>query len=432
MDFLKKNFIFLSQVLDVPVVLSSSGKKIGYVSDISASLKDMYPRISGLIVRKGFINREKFTVAWKHVKTVSEERFIVIESPEVEFMPGIVLHEHEILLQDTFLDNQIVDISGSKLVRVNDLHLLKEELKFWLVHVDVGVKGLIRRLGWSRAVEPVFRWLFGYEMKDNFISWKYVQPIIPEGGTGHLALKTPNTTKLSELHPADLADIVADLGVEERDAVLRSLDTSFASKTFQELPLKIKMQIAENVDNERLLNIVKHMDSDEAVDFVSELQGKKRKFLLSRLPGEKAAMITKLLGHTGKTAGSIMNPDFISVKQNFTAGAVLDKIKTEARKNESIYYIYVLDDIDSLSGIVTLRQLLTEPLERPVSEFMRKKVKKVKVETNTKDVAEVFYKYDFTIVPVVDKQNKMQGIISIKDAFESVFREIRAETEEDV
>ena len=124
-----------------------------------------------------------------------------------------------------------------------------------------------------------------------------------------------------------------------------------------------------------------------------------------------------------------MNVEFVVVKQASTAGEALQKIITESKDKESIYYIYVLDDNEALAGAVTLRQLLTVPQEQPVMEFMRKRVARVKVDTDIRDVAKVFYKYDFTVVPVVDKQNKLQGIITIKDALEAVFPITKEEIE---
>jgi len=235
---------------------------------------------------------------------------------------------------------------------------------------------------------------------------------------------------LAELHPAELADIIIDLGNDERITILKSLDNATAASTFQELPLKIRVQIAESIDQKHLLDLLNEMAMDEVVDLLSQLPKKKVSALCARMPNEKVNQICNLLSHAQNIAGSIMNTEFIAVKHNLTAGLVLEKIKKEVKKRESIYYIYVLDDNDTLAGVVTLQQLLMAIPEKIISEFMRKRVAKVKVDTNIKDVAEVFYKYNFTVVPVVDKSNKIQGIITIKDAFEAVFHQVRAEAEE--
>jgi Mg/Co/Ni transporter MgtE len=259
------------------------------------------------------------------------------------------------------------------------------------------------------------------------ISWKHVQPINGQMGADSLSLKVHHS-KLAELHPADIADIIIDLGTEERLNVLKSMDSATAASTIQELPLRVRLQVADLLDQKSLVDIINEMAIDEVVDLFSQLPKKKINNLFSRLPQEKVTQISNLLGHAHDIAGSIMSTEFVSMNHNMAAGMALEKIKTI--KKISVYYIYVLDDAEILVGVVTLQQLINVPPDKIISEFMRKRVAKVKVSTKIKDVAEVFYKYDFTVVPVVDKAGKMQGIITMKDAFESVFHQIREETEE--
>jgi len=428
MNYPQKNFIYLSQIIDVPVIDMTTNKKIGRVLDLVAGLREMYPKVSAVIVRRKR-KSDSYYIPWKNVTRVIKGRAIFVENISEVMGQNMKVPDNEILLKDTFWDKQIVDIVGSKVVRVNDLHLLREDLNLWVVHMDVGVRGLFRRLGLERFFDATMRLLFSYEAKDRLISWKFVQPITTSIGSGALSLKVHHS-RLSELHPADLADIVADLGTDERIAVLNSLDNETAAHTFQELPLKLRIQVAALLNNEKLLNIVQGMATDEIVDLLAQLQKKRAHWILNRLPAARAEQITNLLQISEGGAGSIMNTEFIAVRQSDTAGSVLARIKGESKKKESIYYVYVTDDNDALIGVVTLRQLLVNLPEKPVVEFMRKRVAKVRVDTNIKDVAEIFYKYDFTVVPVVDTRNKMQGIITMKDAFECVFDEIREETEE--
>ncbi len=427
-SFLHGKFIFLSQIIKIPVVDFATNKKVGFVADVSVSLKEMYPRFNGLLVGR-LMRRGRIYLDWRNVRKITENKAVYVDySPELFKNPAAV-PEDEILLKEILWDKQIVDISGSKVVRINDLHILKEDLKLWVIHVDIGFTGLIRRLGWSFWFGFLVKLISSYELKDRLIPWKFVQPVSSKIGFNALALKVHHS-KLSELHPADLADILIDLGIEERIAILKSLENGIAVRTFEELPMKIRLQVAVQVEHEYLVKLINGMAVDEVVDLLLQLPQRRVNTLLNRVPKEKAEQISKLLGLSERVAGSIMNTEFISAKATDTAGMVLDKIKNESRKKESIYYIYVLDESNTLLGMVTLRQVLTSLAERAVAEFMHKRVAKVKVDTNIKDVAEVFYKYDFNIVPVVDKQNKVQGIITMKDAFESVFREIRKETEQ--
>ena len=188
------------------------------------------------------------------------------------------------------------------------------------------------------------------------------------------------------------------------------------------------MQISESINHEQLGEIVNEMAIDKVVDLFAQLPSRKVHSFYPHMPVERVAEIHHLLGHSEHAAGSIMTTAFICARHDETSGMLLDRIKQGARKKLFIYYIYVLGDDDSLAGIVTLFQILAAPAGTRMSELMRKRVTRVTVDTNIKEVAEVFYKYDFVAVPVVDDRNRIQGIIPMKAAFGAVFRKIRDES----
>jgi magnesium transporter len=423
---LQTSFVYLSQIINLPVVDSNS-RKLGRIYDIVADIAGMYPRINALIIKSGF-RKKLIYYPWKYVQNILEGRLIVLENIDQYAEPS-KLAENELRLRETFWDKQIVDIAGSKVVRVNDLHILKDGIKLWIVHVDVGFKGLLRRLGWLRFVNFIVKWLFDNELKDKFIPWKYVQPITSVDDFKTLSLIIPHS-KLSELHPADLADILIDLGADERMLIFNSFDDETASDILQEFPLKMRLLIAESLEHDRLARILDETPMDEVVDLLGEMPMVTVNALYRLLPEEKVSQIKELMQHSHRVAGSLMNTEFISAREDETAGHVLKKIKKVAGDVESIYYIYVLNDNAVPIGVLTLKQLLTSDRKKIVGEIMRGNVVRVKIDTRIKAVAEIFYKYNFTVVPVVDENDAIEGIITMKDALESVFPEIREETEE--
>jgi magnesium transporter len=420
------NFIFLSQFINLPV-FDSAEQRAGTIDDMIADVRGLYPRINGIIVRQG-IRKKQVYYPWKCILEIKQNRSILIDKSG-DYVEPVKLAPHEIRLKETFWDKQIVDIGGSKVVRVNDLHILKDGIKLWLVHMDVGFKGFLRRLGWLRLFSVIVKWLFAHELQDKFIPWKYVQPISTTEDLKSLSLIIPHS-KLSDLHPADLADILADLGAEERMLIFNSFDDATASDILQELPLKMRLMIAKSLPQERLAKILDETPMDEVVDLLDKLPTDTVNAQFSILPGEKVIQIKDLLKHSDRIAGSLMNTEFISARADETKSRVLNRIKKTAEDVESIYYIYVLNDEGAPVGVLTLKQLLTAPSKKPIGEIMRGNVVKVKVDTHIKAVAHIFYKYNFTVVPVVDEHEKIQGIITMKDALESVFSEIREETEE--
>ena len=157
---------------------------------------------------------------------------------------------------------------------MNDLQLLiedksKEITNLWVVHIDIGVRGILRRLGFLRPFNAAFRWVTDRDIKDKFVSWKFGQPTATESVNSSVQIKT-DSSKLSEIHPADLADILEDLGTEERVALVLSLDHFIAAQTLQEMQFKNRLQIVESIDPDKLAPIINEMQMDEAVDLLDQ------------------------------------------------------------------------------------------------------------------------------------------------------------------
>ena len=187
MNNLKKNFIFLSQMIGSPVLDQASGVRLGRIADVVATLREMYPRVSGLVVKRN--GGPKTYLPWKQVTKVNIDGSVEVAVHEPFAADNMQLSDNEILLKETFWDKQIVDIEGSKVVRVNDLHLLKEDLNVWLVHMDVGISGLLRRLGCWGLVNAIVHSIISDDIEDRFISWKFVQPITSAHRLGSAGIK---------------------------------------------------------------------------------------------------------------------------------------------------------------------------------------------------------------------------------------------------
>jgi CBS domain-containing protein/sporulation protein YlmC with PRC-barrel domain len=425
------NFIYLSELLHLPVINARDGRLLGRIEDLAAMPGQVYPKVTGVLVKPGR-GKHVLYIPWMSIQRSVLRKALTLENAAGDAAYPAGASENEFLLRKSFLDKQIISTSGYKVVRVNDLQLLidntsKQTPSLWLVHIDIGVKGLLRRLGWLRWYNAMFTWLVGREMRDIFVSWKHVQPTSTTSVSGSLSLKT-DSSKLSEIHPADLADILEDLGVDERISLIESLDHTTAALTLQEMSMKIRVQVAETLEPEKLAAIINEMQMDETVDLLDELSTERRSTLSGLMPKDRVAEIRELAKMSTKEVGSIMNTDFIVARVTYTAGEVLAAVQTECPRAEILYYVYILDDQDHLKGIVTLRNLLSSPAATPVAELMTEKITSVEPDTSIKKAARIFFKYDFEALPVVDEENRMQGIVTQRDALENVFPEIREES----
>lgn len=411
------DFVFLSQILDLPV-LNQSNAKLGKLTELTATTKDIYPKVNKLVVSK---NGKKLIFSWEDVEKFNLTS-ILLKNNVVEINSSSQNNE-EIFVKETFLDKQIVDTFGSKLVRVNDVHLLKEKSNLWVAHIDIGFRGLLRRLGYEKFFIPIIKWIFAYELPDKFISWKYVQPLFPAGQTSaslcDLKLKVSHQ-KLAELHPADLADIILDMGTNERTAMFCSLDNVTASRMIKELPHKMRMSLLETLEKDQLIGILAEMPVDECVDLLSDLPRKIVPSILSSMKKEKADEIRTLLKHSSKTAGGLMNTSFIAIPSILTVEQTIAKYK-EITKAENLYSMYVIDENGALVGITYLGDILKAEPTKPITEVMKKRVIKARINTNQRLLAQTFLKYDLNIMPVVDRNNKLKGIVAFKDVLKAVF-----------
>jgi magnesium transporter len=424
-------FVYLSELLGRRVHGYPGGTYIGRLVDLAASPEKVYPRVTGLLLKKPS-RPVPLYVPWSGVHWPGAGGTITVEDSAAAESDTARPAESDILLQRSFLDRQLISTSGHKVVRVNDLHLLvelttKEYPNLWLVHIDIGIKGLLRRLGWGALINAAVRWVLDRDMKDVFVPWKHVQAATTTNVYGSLQLTT-DASKLTEMHPADLADILEDLGADERNSLFESLDPAIAAATLAEMPLTLRVRVAESINQDALTRIVHEMETDQVVDLLDNLSAEHRAALMSMFPAETVAEIKELSQLSPASVGSIMNTNFVAAEPATTAREALELLRARAEDTGLIYYLYVVDKDDRLRGVVTLRHILSADPEVLLADLMQEHPISVTVETTIKRAARIFFKYDFDAVPVIDEEGRMRGIVALRDTLESVFPEVREES----
>jgi len=412
-------FIFLSELIKRRI-FSSEGKFIGRLFDLKVGLDELYPKVISICI-KVRRNEGIFSLNWDLVDTIGNGRITL--KPQAEGMlVALEVKEREILLKDEILDKQVVDTYGVRIERANDLHLLISKTELRLVHVDFGIRGILRRLGWLGLIDTMTEWFFSYKIKQKLLSWKYIQPLSSHPQKQALKLNTTHRN-LSALHPSDLADLLEGLNKEERAAVFKSLDLETAAETLQEVEPKLQKVLIETHTDDRASDILEEMSPDEAADLLSGLSLEKQRAIIQAMEMKKRKQLEELLTYSEGTAGSIMTLDFIASNENEKVEEALRKFKHSDFHTESSSYIYVIDDQGALKGVITLRNLVISPPLTLLHDVMNRRIIKAKLEDDVKEVAEKFKKYNLLILPVVDKDKKLKGVITIRDAIESIFPE---------
>ncbi len=405
-----KDFYFFSEFLN-RAVYASSGERSGRISDLVAERAEPYPLIIGMAVkvkRRGKV----LYLPWERIDAIE---------PRLAFGGGGLQDRAEplpdrdiILLREEVMDKQIVDTFGAKVVRVNDLHLLRVNSHLRLVHVDVGFRGLMRRVGWERGVDRLLQWLFSYTLPNQFISWKYVQ-LLSGSDLLHLSV---SQKKLSHLHPADLADIIEDLSGRERSAIFHALDTETAAEALEEIDPKIQKSLIETIPIEKASDIVEEMSPSDAADLLGDLPEERAEEILEGMEKEKAEDLRELLVHPDETAGGLMTTAYLSLGREVTAETALTRLRSEASNLDIIDYVYLVDDANTLEGVVSIRDLLTAQPHQPLSGIQASRLVSVNQNEDQKEVVEAFAKYGFRALPVVDDANVLKGVIGFRSVLE--------------
>jgi len=375
-------------------------------------MTEPFPRVTAVILKN---NRKVRSLDWSVVRSWdNKELSLKVDEPSVQPHPRA---DSELWLSRQILDKQIVDMDGRRVVRVNDLQLSQVDGSMLLVGVDIGGRGLARRIG----LEGIGRRLastLGIDWPQKLISWEAVDPVKSDVSSVKLRIAH---TKLAKLHPADIADIVNELSPEDRNAVFAALDDEKAADTLEEIDEpQMQASILERLDVERASDILEAMAPDEVADLLADLPRERAQLLLQKMEEDEAEDVEELLAYREDTAGGLMTTEYVAVLHTLTAAQAIDRLRELEPNAESVYYVYVVDEEEHLLGVLSLRDLIVAKPETRIRDFMIKNVISVGADAGPRDVAEVTSKYNLLAVPVVDQHNRIQGIVTVDDVMERV------------
>jgi len=405
--------LFLSRLVGRPV-RDRHGESFGKVRDLIVALGEQYPPVTGLVVRVAG-GRDIF-LPWTDVEEIdaggARLRTTLIDMASFRQRPN------EIRLWLDLLDKQIVDVEDRKIVRVNDIQLAPVEGRLRLVAVDVGLAGILRRLGLSGPGERLARAL--HLEAENYIEWEDVDPV--ESSVSSLKLRVPHAA-LGTLHPADVAHIVEQLAPRDRTGILAALDDERAADVLEELEADDQVDILEALSPEKAADILEEMGPDEAADLVADLSEERQEQLLGLMEPDEASDVRELLAYGEETAGGLMTTEFITVTLEMTAEQVIGRLRELHPDADQVYYLYVTDADGMLVGTITLRGLIVAAPETTVNAFMRPDPISVGVDLDAEQVGAAIARYNLLALPVVDGEGRLQGIVTVDDAFERALGE---------
>lgn len=404
--------MFVSELKNIPVV-DRMQEPVGVAIDLVLTVGEVFPRITGLYV-KVYHKRENLIILMPEIDFIGKQ-FVATKSIRDRIV-FTRLRPDELLLRRDILDKQIVDTSGARVIRVNDLKLAKVEQDIRLIAADVGFRGLIRRLRVLPAVTFVFG-LFRKEVPDTLIGWDHVEQLKTGRARGMITVPKKH---VSEMHPADIANIISQVHSDEKTAIFASLSEKTAAEALHELEPRIQALLLLTVDTKKALGVLEKMPLDEAADVLGDLPSEKKEELLRLMKPRRTTALRKLLTHPDETAGGLMTTEYVVMPKSFTAQQTIEKMRELAPEAETIYYIYVINDKEKVAGVLSLRELIIAPPATSISDIMHKELITVEPEMDQRKVAEIISKYNLLAVPVTDKENRILGIVTVDDVIDFI------------
>lgn len=393
---------YFSTTINVPVD-DKNDEQVGKLKDIAIELTKgrKFPSIVGLLTHSRARKRDIYISANKVAAWSHDGLVLNVPAAEAE---SVQPAEGLLFLGRNIVDRQIVDLTGIRVVRVNDLQFGPVHGQMCLLAIDVSVAGLLRRLGLKMPSGRLF--------KPHLLEWNNAHLIGDK-----LQLQT-GRDELVKLHPADIANLVEKMNVKQGSLLLRSLDQATAAKVMEEVSPHIQKMLIRNLGAERASAILEKMSMDELVDLIQLLPRMESQEIIEKLPARKDVnRVKKILEYDENTAGGLMTTEFISAHLDTPVSEVFEKIRRDSHQHRSIHFVYVTDEKRKYLGVASLRRLIIARQEQKIKEVMKrtKRTPVVNVRQSVMAVANVMTKYNLLSVAVVDNNRKLLGIVTVDD-----------------
>jgi len=410
-----EQLLFFTELVSMPV-LDLKGRRIGRVRDAALVPVLHSSRIDRLLVGGG---DTWFTVRYDQVRSIVLGEGIRLSGEQLT-----PYHDDEYMLRigRDLLDQQIIDVTGRKVVRVTDVTftIQKDGVRDTLVvhDVDIGVRSIFRRL-MQGLVPP--RWIRRLQeaIPPNSIRWELCNVVEPDPQR-RLRLNI-SYDRLEEMHPADLADIVEELGPAEREAIFETIEPEVAAEALSEVDPKMQASILEALEPEVAADIVEEMSPDEAADVLSDMEEQASEEILEEMDSAPKTEVQELLEFEEDTAGGMMNTEFVSLHENATVMDALAALKGNEDLLESLNTLFLVDADSRLTAAIPLARLFLNCGSDKLKDLASEPLIQVPVDEKQNRITELFDKYNLLTLPVVDEDGKLAGVITADDVI-SVLR----------
>lgn len=404
-----EEIFFLTDLLGARAYLN--GRKVGKLKDMVALNQGKVAEVTHVQIARPF-GEAHLLVPFPKVRSFSPREIIVSNGDAGGYVRE--LRPEEVPLRDYLLDKKVLDTADREVEVVYDIRLVLTNGNLYVSDVDISRYGLLRQVGFRSLADYLYR--RADEAKKKLIFWSYVQPLSPQLGAlqGNVKLNIMKE-ELSEIHPADLADIVEKLDSGQRVAILEGLDTEHASDTLEEIDPAVQRDIVFSLRKERVAQLIGEMTSGQAADILAVLPATEKRAILGLLEPTKVAKIEEILQKHEINILDFTTSKFIKCPPDMTVQRARRKFREMARFMDVVMYFYVVNETDRLLGVIDIKELFMAEDDVLLSNLMVEKVISLNPESTMKRAADAFIRYGFRALPVTDKNDIILGVVPYRD-----------------
>lgn len=397
----------LSDIIGSPIV-ERQGERIARVRDVVVRVHEgVYPIIRGLVSEA---NGRDFYIPIERVGEIRPGR-VQLASDAVD-LGRFQRRDGELLLVKDVLDRQVIDVRGTRVVRVNDLYLAQFAGGYRVVALDTGGRAIVRRL-----VPAGMRARFQRRLLTD---WREVEYLDTDTPSSRLQSRHRS---LRKLRPQQLARIVSELSKQEGAEILASLDEDHAADTLEELSTEQQAQLLSAMSVEQAADLIEEMEPDEAADVLAHVPASRAEELLDEMEPEEAADVRRLLEYDADTAGGVMTTNVLTIAPDRPVQEALRVYQAQDDAPDFAYYFFVVDDEGKLAGVLSMRQVLIAGSDAVVRDVMTRDPVTVTPDDEPREAAEKIAEYNLLAIPVVDDEQRFVGAITVDDVLDVVLKE---------
>jgi magnesium transporter len=398
-------------------VIDGHGTTVGHVREFAVAPATDAAHVHGIVLRLASATRgdRPSLVPVAQIQLTASGAMQLRDTAQPQPLPD---DESYLLLERDLLDQQIIDVDGHKVVRVNDVDLVWEnchpddpgkgnDLSLRIAEVEVGMRGAVRRLLKGLPVNSVDR--ISARFSASIIPWDFVD-LIDRGPARRVRLRVEQD-RLSKMHPSDIADILEELAPAERNALFISLDEEVAAEALEEVKPKMQQSLIESLDSEQIAGIVEEMDPGAAADLLAELPDERSEAILGEMDPEERQEVEELLEFSGDSAAGRMTTEYIALPVTAIVDQAILAVREFEGDIDTITDLYLVDADERITAVIPLVQLLLASPETELTSLPKGHIVTCNVDANGRKVAELFDKYNLRSLPVVDHEKRLVGVI---------------------